>query len=91
MDNILSDLFYGRLLPGEKYCVNGQEIWKLLAKTKQIRCNLYETLSESQRMLFQEYERLTSEANVLVSEDYFIGGYRLGARMTIEVFADRHF
>ena len=87
MENILSDLFYGKLLPGEKYCANGQEIGELLEEAKRSRCSLYESLSENQRMLFREYERLTSEANVLAGEDYFIGGYRLGARLIIEVFA----
>jgi hypothetical protein len=88
MYNTLSDLFYGKVIPGERYCVNPGEARQKLEELELCRSKLRGELSDRGKDVLNQYESLVGEMNVLACEDYFIGGYRLGARMTIEALWD---
>ena len=88
MYKTLSDLFYGKIIPGERYCVNPGEARQKLEELELCRSKLRGELSDRGKDLLNQYESLVGEMNVLACEDYFVGGYRLGARMTIEALWD---
>ena len=88
MPKTLSDLFYGKIIPGERYCTNNGESRKKLDELELCRSQLRGVLPDQGKDLLNQYESLVGEMNVLACEEYFIGGYRLGARMTLEALSD---
>ncbi len=88
MAKILSDFFYGKIIPGERYCTNHGEKRKKLDELELCRSKLRGELSEQGKDFLNQYESLVGEMNVFACEDYFVEGYRLGARMTMEALSD---
>ena len=86
MPNILEDLYYGNLSPCQRAVRPDSKVQKLSQKQSDLETKLSESLTEEQRVNFEQYLSITADlidANCL---DSFITGFRLGARLTHEIF-----
>lgn len=70
----LEDLYYGNLFPHEKCAKLDDEMKELLGLLNRNEEKLTETLSDEQKEIFGKYNR-----------NAFLNGFRLGARIIIEV------
>lgn len=83
--SVLSNLFYGKIVP-ESDC------WNFSENNKAASCHLYKfaeefskTLSKEQGEEFEKLIDLVAKSNTVASEAAFVEGFRLGAKMIIEI------
>lgn len=90
MDKILQDLYNGEIYPAEQYLPLMEE-YKILQKK---RYEHYEDfIKKIGSPLDKEFERIMDEqfdTLPLELSEMFIDGFRLGARMMIEIFEDKY-
>ena len=78
----LEDLYYGNLFPHEKCAKLDDEMKELLGLLKE---KLTETLSDEQKEIFGKYKDCNQEISEIGDRNAFLNGFRLGARIIIEV------
>ncbi|RKJ56101.1 hypothetical protein D7Y09_03790 [bacterium 1XD42-1] len=89
MNSVLSDLYEGKIFPAEEYSSKSETYQKL--RQKYCRCyeDFIKTLQKLDPPLDTEFIRIMNEHLDMVPFEFsetFIDGFRLGARMMIEVF-----
>ena len=82
---VLSDLWYGNIAPNERTKPRNGEYRKLLQTLSNLREQIRTTLSPEYRQLLDEYEGIYTTINAQSEEDAFIIGFRLGAKIMLEV------
>lgn len=90
MDDILKQLYNGEIYPEEQYHPILEEHKKLQKKQYQ---KYEDFISKIGSPLDKEFERILDEQFDILSLDFFqmfSDGFRLGARMMIEVFEDKY-
>ena len=87
MPNILEDLYYGNLTPCQRAVRPGSKVQKLSQKQSDLETKLSESLTEEQRVNFEQYLSITADLLDASCLDSFITGFHLGARFTHEIFA----
>ena len=88
MRRILEELFYGNINPQDKQFNRGtkfDEAVRLLSKNEQ---KLIAMLDEKEKDLFDKFKDCQDEIDKYNSEDAFVAGFRLGARLVIESFSE---
>lgn len=86
MPNILEDLYYGNISPCQRAVRPDSKVKKLMQIQSDFESKLSESLTEDQRVTFEQYLSVSADlldANCL---DSFITGFRIGARFTHEIF-----
>ena len=81
---ILEDLYYGNLNPNESFRQNSKYSKALKALVAQEE-SLEETLTDEQKEIFNKLQNCQSNFNAVGESDSFIKGFRLGARIAIEI------
>lgn len=87
---VLSDLWYGNIAPNERTIPRNGEYRKLLQTLSNLREQIRTTLSPEHRQLLDEYEGIYTAINAQSEEDAFIIGFRLGAKIMLEVLEHNH-
>ena len=82
---ILEELWYGNVTPGERYAEKGSRIWNLDRLIQQNKEELEPLLSEKAKEVLKKLWDNQSELNGLNESEVFICGFRLGARIMLEV------
>ncbi|MGN1420598.1 MAG: DUF6809 family protein [Eubacterium sp.] len=83
--DILEDLYYGNLFPNEKCAKLNDEMKELLGLLNRNEEKLTSTLSDEQKETFEKYKDCNQEISEIVERNAFLNGFRLGARIIIEV------
>ena len=83
--NILEDLYYGNIVPNEKCARLDDEVKGLLKLLNRNEEKLTATLSEEQKETFEKYKDCNQEISEIGERNAFLNGFRLGARIIIEV------
>lgn len=83
--NTLKDLYYGNLFPHEKCAKLDDETKELLGLLNRNEEKLTATLSEEQKESFEKYKECNQEISEICERNAFLNGFRLGARIIIEV------
>ena len=85
MSSILEELFYGNICPSTM-CIEEN------GTTKQLRDyitrhhdELYSTLTEQQKEIFEKYKDCYTELMSIYERDIFIYAFKLGANIAIEI------
>lgn len=81
----LEDLYYGNLFPHEKCAKLDDETKELLGLLNRNEEKLTETLSDEQKEIFGKYKDCNQEISEICERNAFLNGFRLGARIIIEV------
>lgn len=82
---ILEELWYGNVTPGEWYADKDSRIWNLDRLIQQNKEKLEPLLSERAKEVLEKLWENQSELNDLNESEVFICGFRLGARIMLEV------
>lgn len=83
--DILEDLYYGNLLPQEKCAKLDDEMKELIGLLNRNEEKLTATLSDEQKETFEKYKDCNQEISEICERNAFLNGFRLGARIIIEV------
>ena len=86
MSNIISDLYYGNLEP---QALNSELSGQLKSKLNELvkaEERLESQLSPDAAKIFAEYRELYTEFMCLSSEDSFVSGVKIGAKLVFEMF-----
>ena len=82
---ILADLYYGRVIPHEHGIKSGSKYEYLLGCVIRYDDDLVSTLTEQQKEIFEKYKDCKSDIDGINELDAFISGFRLAARIMMEV------
>lgn len=85
-EKILSELYHGNLNPVAKSVVQGSEYQKAMQKVSILEERLTEQLDDEQQKLLQEYISEQMKLNTISGEERFTDGFRMGAKMILEIF-----
>lgn len=83
--DILEDLYYGNLFPHEKCAKLDDETKELLGLLNRNEEKFFATLSDEQKEIFGKYKDCNQEISEICERNAFLNGFRLGARIIIEV------
>lgn len=83
--NTLEDLYYGNLFPHEKCAKFDDEVKELLKLLNRNEEKLAATLTEAQKDTFKKYKDCNREISEISEREIFLNGFRLGARIIIDV------
>ena len=86
----LEKFWKGDIAPGEGRYHPGKEYAKAIQTMERCDDTLKAHLSQEDYAIFREYTEASLEAGCMESCDNFIDGFRLGARMMMDVLADSH-
>ena len=88
MRNMLEDLYYGNITPGEQQMVHGSELQKAVNRVAHYESQLTERLDEDGQILLTKLIRSQHEIDSITALENFILGFRLGARLMAECMDD---
>lgn len=83
--DILEDLYYGNLFPHEKCAKLNDETKELLGLLNRNEEKLTANLSNEQKETFEKYKDCNQEISEICERNAFLNGFRLGAKIIIEV------
>lgn len=83
--DILENLYYGNLFPHEKCAKLDDETKELLGLLNRNEENLIANLFNEQKETFEKYKDCNREISEICERNAFLNGFRLGARIIIEV------
>ena len=85
---ILEELWYGNITPNAREFVRGtvfDEACQMLCKNEE---KLNALLAEKEQEIFRNYQACQSEITQISECETFISGFRLGARIILEVLSE---
>ena len=82
---ILEDLYVGDVRPGERSFKRNSQYGRALEESSDAADRLIAVLSDEQKKLFEEYMDAQREVMVLTDAEAFIYGFRLGAKIMMDV------
>lgn len=83
--DILENLYYGNLFPHEKCAKLDDETKELLGLLNRNEENLIANFFNEQKETFEKYKDCNREISEICERNAFLNGFRLGARIIIEV------
>ena len=87
-DDVLEDLFYGKINPWEDCPSRIEELRGLNQKMSQLSDILEERLDKETRSLLDQYLSNRADMEALLSCDSFKTGFRLGIRIMMAVYKE---
>lgn len=85
MQKILEELWYGNLCPIENYRESCEQMSDLIEYIKRHRKDLKDTMTDEQKAIFEKLDDCEDELENMSQREIFAYGFRLGARIAIEV------
>ena len=85
---ILNDLWSGNIMPGERYMRSNSEYKQISHKFSEELELFMKDLSSEKRKHYEILENLQLQLIEISEEDTFIVGFRMGARMMLDVISD---
>ena len=82
---ILEELWYGNVTPGEREVEKGSRMWNLGRLILQNKEELEPLLSEKAKEVLEKLRDNQTELNGINECEIFVCGFRLGARIMLEV------
>ena len=85
---ILEDLWNGKIRPDEKYARADTEYKRVLHELCEETDAFFEDLSKEKQQYYEKLEMLQYKLFNMSEQDSFIIGFRLGARMILDVVGE---
>ena len=85
---MLSELWYGNIEPQDRTIPRNSEHKKLLSKICEYEEKFRGIFSPEQQTEFEDYENATISVTAICEEAAFVYGFRLGAKIMLEVLED---
>ena len=87
---VLEDLWMGRVDPSARNFHENSEYHKLLKELCNLSSQISEELSPEGKKVFQHHEDVQNLLIGIGEQDAFIDGFRLGARLLLDVIGEYH-
>ena len=84
----LEDLYYGNVIPHERSIKRGSAYSEVLRYVVRHEDDLKATLTEQQKEIFEKLKDCESELHGMDDLESFISGFKLAARIIIEVLQE---
>ncbi len=84
----LENLFFGNEIPFELPAIDREEYHRLVEELGEFEDPLFESLTKEQRQLYENCQNIRMNIAISQLRDTFIRGFRMGARMMLEVLSD---
>lgn len=85
MRRMLEELYYGNIRPNDKQFIRDTQFDKAMHMLSENEAKLTDLLEGQEKKLFLDLVNAQSEVNGVTAVESFINGFRLGARIAIEV------
>ena len=85
---VLKELWRGEISPTDRRVRQGSEYQQTAKEVREKMGEFLEMLTPEAREQLEAINDLKSDLCVMANEDYFIYGFRLGARMILDVIGD---
>ena len=85
-EKILRELYHGNINPVAKSVVQGSAYQKAMHQISSLEETLMAQLDEEQQKHLQDFISAQGKLNLISGEERFIDGFRMGARMMLEIF-----
>ncbi len=85
MDNMIKELWYGNIIPQEDGIFNKPQFKELLGYIARHRGELEETLTDKQKELLDKMMDNRNEFDSLAEAEVFEYGFKLGAKLMMEM------
>ena len=82
---VISELWYGNIEPQDRKIPRDKEYKQLLNKICKYEEQFRGIFSPEQQKAFEEYENATISVTAISEEASFVEGFRLGAKIVLEV------
>ncbi len=86
--SVLEDLWFDNLIVNDAEIKKGSEAERVLSAMVRSDNALEATLTEQQKEQFQNGKDLSNQLLTILEKEAFIRGFKLGARMAVEVLSD---
>ena len=86
--HILEELYIGSVRPGERMFKRNSQYAKALNETVKAGDALTEVLTPEQKVLFEDYMTVQREVNVLTDCETFMYGFKVGAKIMLDVLTE---
>ena len=87
MKSILEELFYGNICPSEDGRSYSKEVKKLMGYVADHYDNLYASLTDEQKVIFEKFNDCQSELAAINEKELFLYAFKLGAQLAMETFS----
>ena len=84
----LKNLWRGQISPGERFINEDSPYWKASRKHTDALNAFFAMISPEARKQYEQTEQLTLEMLRIDTEEAFIQGFRLGARLILDVLTE---
>ena len=84
----LEDLYYGNIIPHERSIKRGSAYSEVLGYVVRNEDDLKATLTEQQKEIFEKLKDCESELYGMNEHESFVSGFKLAARIIIEVLQE---
>ena len=85
---VLEELWRGEISPTDRRVRQGSEYQQTAKEVQEKMGEFLETLSPEAREQLEAINDLKSDLSVMANEDFFLYGFRLGARMILDIIGD---
>lgn len=85
---VLKELWRGEISPTDRRVRQGSEYQQTAKEVREKMGEFLETLSSEAREQLEAINDLKSDLSVMANEDFFLYGFRLGARMILDIIGD---
>ena len=89
MKNMINELWHGNIVPQEDSRNNSPEMKELMEYMARHHDDLLKTMADEQREIFEKFDDCWSEYSSYAEEAIFEYAFKLGARLAMEVQADK--
>lgn len=86
--DVLRELWRGEISPTDRRVRQGSEYQQTAKEIREKMGEFLATLSPEARERLEAINDLKSDLSVMANEDYFLYGFRLGARMILDIIGD---
>jgi hypothetical protein len=90
MNSIIDDLYLGNINPNENMRIRHPEYLSFAAESVKLEKELGAILNDDQKKLFDDFVMICGSMNALEIRLRFIEGFRLGAKIMLDVLSPSH-
>lgn len=87
--SILKSMWNGKILPQKKNYQSNEKFKRIREQMQDEYTLLIDEMSEAGKLHFENYEYLAMEIQTICDEENFVEGFRLGAKMMLEIMEEK--
>ena len=87
--SMLEEIYYGNIVPSEKFVKNGSEHHMLTLKLLELEDKLYRTLNGEEKTVYEQIIEIRCKQEDIVGMELFIDGFEMGSKIMLEILTKR--